>query len=59
MLYKLIRFDGKEDSVTVKRFKNYDDAYNFLVKIYGDVFCSDFDYEDRPYCDIVQIKQNY
>ena len=33
-----------------------DDAYDLLEEIYGDMCCSDADYEDRPYYEVVEMK---
>ena len=55
MKYKIVRIDGKEDDITSKRFLNYADAYDLLDKLYGDICCSDADYEDIIYYDIVEI----
>ncbi len=54
MIYKIVRIDGKEDDVTSQTFLNYDDAYDLLDKIYGDICCSDADYEDITYYDIIE-----
>ena len=54
MIYKIIRIDGKEDDLTSQTFSNYADAYDLLDKIYGDICCSDADYEDITYYDIVE-----
>ena len=54
MSYKIVRIDGKEDEVTTKTFTNYADAYDLLDKIYGNICCSDADYEDITYYDIVE-----
>ena len=54
MKYKIVRFDGKEDDFTSKTFSNYSDAYNLLDKLYGNICCSDADYEDITYYDIVE-----
>ena len=54
MIYKIVRIDGKEDDVTLQTFSNYADAYDLLDKIYGDICCSDADYEDIDYYDIVK-----
>ena len=54
MSYKIIRIDGKQDDLTSQNFSNFDDAYNLLDKIYGDICCSDADYEDITYYDIVE-----
>ena len=54
MIYKIVRIDGKEDDVTSQTFSNYDDAYDLLEKIYGDICCSDADYDDISYYNIVE-----
>ena len=54
MIYKIVRIDGKEDDVTSQTFSNYSDAYDLLNKIYGDTCCSDADYGDINYYDIVE-----
>ena len=56
MIYKIVRIDGKEDDVTSQTFSNYEEAYDLLDKIYGDICCSDADYEDINYYDIVEGK---
>ena len=54
MTYKLIRLDGKEDKLTVQSFDKYSEAYDLLEEIYGDLCCSDADYGDITYYDIVE-----
>ena len=54
MIYKIVRIDGKEDDVTSQTFSNYADAYDLLDKIYGETCCSDDDYGDITYYDIVE-----
>ncbi len=56
MRYLITRHDGEEDDITSQSFDNYDDAYELLEEIYGDMCCSDADYEDRPYYEIVEKK---
>ena len=56
MRYLITRHDGKEDGITSQSFDNYDDAYELLEEIYGDMCCSDADYKDRPYYEIVEEK---
>ena len=58
MTYRITRHDGEEDDITSESFDNYDDAYELLEEIYGDMCCSDADYEDRPYYEIVEIKES-
>ena len=54
MIYKIIRIDGKDDESTAQSFDNYSDAYELLEEIYGDLCCSDADYGDITYYDIVE-----
>ena len=54
MQYKIVRIDGKEDDITSQIFLNYADAYDLLEEIYGDICCSDADYEDIIYYDIIK-----
>ena len=54
MTYKLKRIDGNKDFITAINFKNYNDAYDFLKETYGEVCCSDTDYDIYPYYDIVK-----
>ena len=56
MKYRITRHDGEEDEITTQEFENYDDAYELLEEIYGDMCCSDADYEDRPYYEIIEVK---
>ncbi len=57
MSYKIIRTDGLADDITTQLFDNYDDAYDILDSIYSDLCCSDADYDDRPYYEIVEVKK--
>ena len=54
MKYKIVRIDKKEDEITSQTFSNYADAYDLLDKIYGEICCSDADYEDIVYYNIVE-----
>ena len=54
MRYKIIRLDGKEDKITSNYFDKYSDAYDLLERLYGDLCCSDADYGDITYYDIVE-----
>ena len=56
MTYKIIRNDKKSDDITAQSFNSYDEAYDLLEEIYSDICCSDADYEDRPYYEIVEVK---
>ena len=56
MKYKIKRDDGKSDNITNQLFQNYDDAYDLLANIYKDICCSDADYDDRPYYEIIEIQ---
>ena len=57
MKYRITRHDGEEDDITSQGFDDYDDAYDLLEEIYGDMCCSDADYEDRPYYEIIESKK--
>ena len=57
MIYKIIRHDKESDDITQQSFNSYDEAYDLLEEIYSDVCCSDADYGDRPYYDIIEIKE--
>ena len=54
MTYKIIRIDGKDDELTAQSFYKYSDAYDLLEELYGDLCCSDADYGDIIYYDIVE-----
>ena len=58
MPYKLIRIDGKYDEFTAQSFAKYSDAYDLLEELYGDICCSDADYGDITYYDIVENNLN-
>ena len=58
MTYKIVRLDGKDDKLTNQSFVNYSDAYDLLEQIYGDLCCSDADYGDITYYDIVENNLN-
>ena len=57
MTYQITRYDKESDDVTQKSFNSYDDAYNLLEEIYSDVCCSDADYGDLPYYEIIKVKE--
>tara|TARA_Y100001933_G_C18618331_1_gene405188 strand:- start:177 stop:347 length:171 start_codon:yes stop_codon:yes gene_type:complete len=54
MNFILKRIDGKEDLNTKKKFKTYNEAYDFLEKITGQTCCSDTDFENNYYYDITE-----
>jgi len=54
MNYKIVRIDGEEDDVTSQNFSNFADAYDLLHEIYEDICCSDADYGDIIYYDIIK-----
>ena len=56
MKHLITRHDGEKDDITSQSFDNYDDAYELLEEIYGDMCCSDADYGDRPYYEIIEVK---
>ncbi len=55
MTYKIIRHDKEYDEITDQSFTTYDEAYDLLEEIYSDVCCSDADYGDRPYYEIIKV----
>ena len=55
MKYKIIRLDGEEDKETRVIYNSYDEAYENLEKIFGNLCCSDADYEVLPCYDIVKV----
>ena len=44
------------DNITSQSLDNYEEAYALLEEIYGDMCSSDADYENRPYYEIVEMK---
>ena len=40
-LYRIVRDDLQEDSITKLKFTRYDDAYDELERFYRDLCCSD------------------
>ena len=56
MIYKIKRIDGEIDEITTQSFQSYDEAYDLLANIYADICCSDADYDDRPYYEIIELK---
>tara|TARA_Y100001968_G_scaffold118204_1_gene107649 strand:- start:1180 stop:1362 length:183 start_codon:yes stop_codon:yes gene_type:complete len=56
MIYQIKRIDGEIDEITTQSFQRYDEAYDLLANIYEDICCSDADYDDRPYYEIIEIK---
>ena len=57
MSYQIKRIDGEIDEITTQSFQNYDETYNMLANIYEDLYCSDADYNDRTYYEIIEIKK--
>tara|TARA_Y100001968_G_C19276281_1_gene676894 strand:+ start:116 stop:289 length:174 start_codon:yes stop_codon:yes gene_type:complete len=57
MVYKIIRHDKESDDITCQSFDSYDEAYDVLEKIYSEVCCSDADYADRPYYEIIELME--
>ncbi len=55
MIYKIIRHDKQGDEITHQLFSSYDEAYDLLEEIYSDICCSDADYDDRPYYEIIEV----
>tara|TARA_Y100001968_G_C19087350_1_gene585966 strand:+ start:483 stop:674 length:192 start_codon:yes stop_codon:yes gene_type:complete len=57
MKYRISRHDGQVDKITKEIFDQYDDAYDLLENLYQNICCSDADYEDRPYYEIVELEE--
>ena len=58
MSYKIIRIDGKDDKLTSQSFEKYSEAYDLLEELHGDLCCSDADYGNITYYDIVENNLN-
>ena len=41
MLYRIVRDDSGEDTITRLRFRSYDEAYDELERFYAGLCCSD------------------
>tara|TARA_B100000945_G_C20172157_1_gene498248 strand:- start:436 stop:618 length:183 start_codon:yes stop_codon:yes gene_type:complete len=54
MKYQIKRLDGETDDITTQSFQSYDEAYDLLANIYEDICCSDADYDERPYYEIIE-----
>ena len=54
MKYQIKRLDGEADDITTQSFQSYDEAYDLLANIYEDICCSDADYDERPYYEIIE-----
>ena len=55
MIYLIKRTDVEIDEITTQSFQSYDEAYDLLAKIFEDICCSDADYNDLPYYEIIEI----
>ena len=55
MKYIFERQDGEKDLITKNKFDTYEEAYDFLQNLYGDICCSDTDFEDIIYYDIKKL----
>ena len=58
MGYKIVRIDGGNDKLTDQVFNQYKEAYDLLEEFYGDFCCSDADFGDITYYDIVENNEN-
>ena len=58
MIYKIRRSDKKNDLLTSIEFNNYDLAYDALEKVFGDLCCSDTEYDERHYYEIIEINKS-
>ena len=57
MQYRIEKLDGQSDEINSQSFESYNEAYDLLANIYEDICCSDADYDDRPYYEIIEIKK--
>ncbi len=57
MTIKIIRHDKESDDITEQSFSSYEEAYDLLEEIYSDLCCSDADYGDRPYYEIIEARE--
>ena len=57
MIYKIKRYDHESDELTHQLFGSFDEAYDVLEEFYSDVCCSDADYGDRPYYEIIEVEE--
>ena len=55
--YQIKEIDWEIDEITTQSFQNYDEAYDMLANINEDLYCSDADYNDRAYYEIIEIKK--
>ena len=55
MNFKIIRNDGLDDNLTTHEFINYEDAYDFLEREIGSLCCSDADFNEDRYYQIIKI----
>ena len=57
MSYQIKRIDGEVYEITTQSFQNDTKACDILINIYEDLCCSDADYNDRTYYEIIEIKK--
>ena len=57
MIYKIIRYYQESDEITNLSFDSFDQAYDVLEEIYSEVCCSDADYGDRPFYEIIEVEE--
>ena len=57
MIYKIVWDDKESDDISQLSFNSYDEAYDLLEEIYSDVCCSDADYGDHPYYEIIEVEE--
>tara|TARA_B100001250_G_C19236053_1_gene544432 strand:- start:94 stop:276 length:183 start_codon:yes stop_codon:yes gene_type:complete len=55
MKYEVKRLARESDDITNQSFQSYNEAYNLLTNIYEDIYCSDADYDDKSYYEIIEI----
>tara|TARA_Y100001968_G_C19304102_1_gene690658 strand:- start:97 stop:270 length:174 start_codon:yes stop_codon:yes gene_type:complete len=57
MIYKIVRYGKDHDDIAEQSFNSYVEAYDLLEKIYSNVCCSDADYGDYPYYEIITVEE--
>ena len=57
MSWQIKRINGEIDEITTRSFQKHVEAYDMLANIYEDLYCSDADYNDRTYYEIIEIKK--
>ncbi len=56
MKYHIKRLDGENDEITTQSLAKYNEGYDLLSSIYENICCSDAEYDDRRYYEILKIR---